>query len=64
MRDVEAMADFALAEHHLVLTTSVNYAPMRPGHIRFPTGLPVHRLLDGLSRLERVLADWGEVENE
>lgn len=60
VRDVEAMADFALTEHHLVLTTSCNYAPTLPGYIRFPTGIPVDRLHDGITRLEHVLAEWGD----
>ncbi len=38
--DVEVFADFALHRHRLVLTTSANYAPALPGHIRFPTGMP------------------------
>jgi len=60
VRDVEAMADFALTEHHLVLTTACNYAPTLPGHIRFPTGIPAERMHDGIARLERVLAEWGD----
>ncbi|MCX4539347.1 beta-methylarginine biosynthesis bifunctional aminotransferase [Streptomyces sp. NBC_01565] len=56
--DIERFADFALERHHLVLTTSANYAPVLPGRIRFPTGIPAERLRRALTGLHEALADW------
>ncbi|UOX90003.1 aminotransferase class I/II-fold pyridoxal phosphate-dependent enzyme [Amycolatopsis sp. FBCC-B4732] len=60
VRDVDSLAKYARIEHQLVLTTSSGYAPPEPGHILFPTGVPVHRLCEGVDKLERVLAGWGD----
>lgn len=56
--DVEAFADFALHRHRLVLTTSANYAPALPGHIRFPTGMPEGLIRRSLGALADALDDW------
>ncbi|MFD3555793.1 beta-methylarginine biosynthesis bifunctional aminotransferase [Streptomyces goshikiensis] len=56
--DIERFADFALERHHLVLTTSANYAPVLPGRIRFPTGIPAQRMRRGLTAIHRALEDW------
>jgi beta-methylarginine biosynthesis bifunctional aminotransferase len=56
--DIERFADFALDRHHLVLTTSANYAPVLPGLIRFPTGIPAERMRRGLTALHEALEDW------
>ncbi|MEU7022174.1 beta-methylarginine biosynthesis bifunctional aminotransferase [Streptomyces sp. NPDC046203] len=62
--DIERFADFALDRHHLVLTTSSNYAPVSPGRIRFPTGIPAERMRRGLTALHEALEDWGTRERE
>ena len=58
LADVEAFADFALSEFHLVLTTSSNYSPAPPGHIRFPTGLPPETIAAGVDVLHRAITAW------
>jgi beta-methylarginine biosynthesis bifunctional aminotransferase len=56
--DVEAFADYALEEHHIVLTTSSNYFPAVPGHIRYPTGLWPGILRQGVSALAAARTGW------
>ena len=56
--DIESLADYALTEHHMILTTSSNYAPNPQGFIRFPTGLPSTRIKQGVQMIGQILSEW------
>jgi aspartate aminotransferase len=56
--DIESLAEYALLEHHIILTTSSNYAPGLKGLIRFPTGLPSTQIEQGVQALGRILNEW------
>ncbi len=58
--DIESVADYALMKHHVILTTSANYAPNLQGFIRFPTGLPSALIIQGVQKIERILSEWGQ----
>ncbi len=56
--DIEGLADYALAEYHMILTTSSNYAPSLPGFIRFPTGLSTTRIKHSINLIGQLLSEW------
>lgn len=60
VEDIEAFADYALMEHHIILTTSSNYAPALQGYIRLPTGLPAPHIECAVRMLGRILNEWRE----
>ncbi len=56
--DIEGLADYALKEFHLILTTSSNYAPALPGFLRFPTGLPSTHIRRGVRLIGQLVNEW------
>lgn len=56
--DVEAFADHALVEHHLILATAKNYAGLNTQSIRIPLGLERADAAKGLGVLEEALESY------
>jgi beta-methylarginine biosynthesis bifunctional aminotransferase len=57
--DSEDFADYAFAEHAMLLTSHANYVGADPGCLRLPVGLPYEVLDRGLERLEQAITAYG-----
>lgn len=61
--DVEAFADFMLAEHGVVLVTSGNYVGVEEACIRVPLGYPRNTLSAAVDKLIQGLESWSELKS-